>query len=86
MSSKLKTWRDINGIRVTRDRKSGTISIDQANYIQDILSRFNTSYCSVLATPMEATQQLTKKTCPSIKLNGALEFYVQVSSRIFVSM
>lgn len=76
------------GIRVTRDRKSGTISLDQANYIVDLLSRFNMSKCNALATPMDANQKLTKKMCPSNEeeakepyrqLVGALQFCVQVS-------
>lgn len=80
------------GIRVTRDRKSGTISLDQANYIKDLLSRFNMSNCNALATPMEVNQKLTKNMCPSNEeeakemmnapyrqLVGALQFCVQVS-------
>lgn len=53
------------GIRITRDRKSGTISLDQTNYIQDLLSRFNMSNCNSISNPMDPNQKLTKQMCPS---------------------
>lgn len=80
------------GIRVTRNRKSGIISLDQTNYIKDLLSRFKMDKCNDVTSPMDANQKLTKKMCPSTEeetkemlnvpyreLVGALQFCVQVS-------
>lgn len=95
MCKKMKDMGEISsvlGIRVTRNRKSGTISLDQTNYIKDLLSRFNMSDCNGLTTPMDANQKLTRMMCPSNEkeakemlnvpyrqLVGALQFLVQVS-------
>lgn len=80
------------GVRVTRNRKTGTISLDQTQYIKDILSRFNMSDCNPTVAPMDANQKISTKMCPSNEdeskqmkdvpyrqLVGALQFCVQVS-------
>jgi hypothetical protein len=57
--------RHILGIRVTRNKKEGTIHLDQKTYIQDILARFNMTECKQTVTPMEANAKLTKALCPT---------------------
>lgn len=52
------------GMRITRDVKSGSISIDQSQYIRNILDRFGMSDCNSLSTPMDANQKLTSDMCP----------------------
>lgn len=80
------------GVRVTRDRKKGNISLDQTHYIKNILSRFKMSDCNPTSAPMDTGQKISSKMCPSNdeersqmqdvpyrQLVGALQFCVQVS-------
>ncbi|KAE8187009.1 hypothetical protein CF336_g6746, partial [Tilletia laevis] len=46
------------GIRVTRDRKAGTIHLDQERYADEVLERFGMDKCKHAKTPMEAKNQL----------------------------
>ena len=54
----------ILGIRVTRDRKNGTIAIDQEQYINEILHRFVMDDCNPVSTPMDLNQKISSKMCP----------------------
>lgn len=49
------------GIRVTRDRKIGTLTLDQSVYIKNILKRFNMSECKPVSTPMVLNNKLLKE-------------------------
>jgi transposase InsO family protein len=44
--------RHILGIRVTRDKPSGTLTLDQGTYIESILDRFSMTNCNPAAVPM----------------------------------
>ena len=53
----------ILGIRITRDRIRGTISLDQTAYILKIVERFNMSSCHPVHTPLDASPP-THEDCP----------------------
>lgn len=53
------------GMRITRDQQAGTISIDQSQYIRDVLDKFNMLDCNPVSTPADINQRLTKDMCPS---------------------
>lgn len=56
--------RFVLGIQIRRDREKGSISIDQEQYIREILARFEMSDCNPVSTPMDHNQKLTKLMCP----------------------
>jgi len=41
------------GIRITRDRKKGKLTLDQQKYTEEILSKFNMLDCNPVYTPLE---------------------------------
>ena len=49
------------GMRVTRDRRAGTLQIDQETYAGEILARFNMQECKPVSTPLTTDQKLSKK-------------------------
>jgi hypothetical protein len=51
------------GTRVLRDRANNTITLDQSQYIDDVLRRFGMSNCHSVSTP--AVTRLTSDMCPS---------------------
>lgn len=53
------------GIRVTRDRKAGVISLDQMQYIADVLKRFNMDECKSASAPMDPNQKIAPKQIPT---------------------
>lgn len=53
------------GVRITRDKQSGAISIDQTKYIEDVLNRFSMSECKPVSTPMDVGQKLTSEMSPT---------------------
>lgn len=55
----------ILGMNVTRDRNRGTISIDQSNYIAEIIERFGMENNRPVSSPMNANVTLSKKMCPT---------------------
>lgn len=57
--------RYILGMHITRDREKGTISIDQHQYIKDVLMKFNMSDCNSVSTPVDVNQKLTNEMSPS---------------------
>lgn len=48
------------GMRVIVDKKNGTITLDQENYIEELLLKFNISDCKSAETPIEPKLNLTK--------------------------
>ncbi|CAH2100381.1 unnamed protein product [Euphydryas editha] len=49
------------GIRVTRDRKNKTLTLDQSVYVKSILNRFNMLDCKPVSTPMVPSNKLQKE-------------------------
>ena len=52
------------GMEVTRDRARRLLWISQEQYVKDVLSRFNMSFCKAHATPALDSVQLTAKSSP----------------------
>lgn len=52
------------GMRVRRDKRLGTISIDQTNYINEVLRRFDMQNCNPISTPMDHNQKLSIEMSP----------------------
>ena len=52
------------GLRITRDRKTRSISLDQEKYIQDVLSRFQMSSCTPANTPFASGTDLLASPSP----------------------
>lgn len=48
------------GIRVTRDRVKGTLTLDQSVYIKNVLKKFGMSDCKPVSTPMQSGFKLCK--------------------------
>lgn len=84
--------KQVLGIRITRDRKSGTISINQTQYLLDVLDRFRMSDCNPVSTPLDLNQKISLKFCPTSdnerqemakipyeQLIGCLQFAAQVT-------
>lgn len=80
------------GMRVIRDRKARKISIDQKQYIREILIRFGMEDCNGVSNPMDPNQKLSSsmgprndkekdemKTTPYRQLVGSLLFAAQIS-------
>jgi hypothetical protein len=49
------------GIHIQRDRDTGTISLDQEKYIEQVLSRFNMTECNGVSTPLDPNQDLFRE-------------------------
>lgn len=49
------------GVRVTRDRKNKTLTLDQSVYIKSILKRYNMVDCKAVSTPMVPNNRLLKE-------------------------
>ncbi|XP_055854637.1 uncharacterized protein LOC129918242 [Episyrphus balteatus] len=56
--------RFILGMQVQRDRGNGTISIDQEQYIKEILQRFGMMDSNPVSTPVDLNQIISKEMCP----------------------
>ena len=52
------------GMQITRDRKSETISINQSQYIQKVLDRFDMADCNSVSIPADPNQKLTAEMSP----------------------
>lgn len=50
--------KQILGINVTKDEKTGEIKLDQKHYIESIMKRFNMEECKPVATPMEVKNKM----------------------------
>jgi hypothetical protein len=53
------------GMRLTHDLSTGSISLDQEEYVIELLKRFNMVDCKTEATPHQPGVYLTKEFCPS---------------------
>lgn len=52
------------GLNVVRDRKRGTLSIDQHNYIDGMLKRFNMQESNPVTSPLDHNAKLSMEMCP----------------------
>lgn len=52
------------GLHITRDRRNGTVSLDQTGYINTILQKFDMETCNPVATPMDVSIKLIKEMSP----------------------
>lgn len=50
------------GLRINRDRKGGTLRLDQQHYIEEVLKRFNLNNCRPVATPADPGNKLEAST------------------------
>ena len=53
------------GIRIRRNRKEGSLTIDQEEYVQGILERFEMEGCKESAIPLATSLKLTKDMSPT---------------------
>eukprot|EP00252_Welwitschia_mirabilis_P018673 TRINITY_DN4156_c0_g1_i5.p1 TRINITY_DN4156_c0_g1~~TRINITY_DN4156_c0_g1_i5.p1 ORF type:complete len:1283 (+),score=262.04 TRINITY_DN4156_c0_g1_i5:125-3973(+) len=56
--------KQILGMRIERDRKSGKLWLSQSDYIHKVLKRFNMADCSPVSTPLAGHFKLSKEDCP----------------------
>lgn len=54
----------ILGVRITRDREKGTITLDQTAYINRILIRFDMQERKPVRSPLDPSQKLSNEMCP----------------------
>ena len=79
------------GIKVVRDREAGTLTLSQAQYIRQLITRFGLKNARPAKTPMEVCLKLQKeKTCqsslPYRQLIGGLMYAAVYSSRYCIFM
>lgn len=55
----------ILGMKITRDRKTGKLWLDQERYLTDILKRFNMEDCKSVNTPVDVNQKLSAEFSPT---------------------
>jgi hypothetical protein len=55
------------GIRISRDRDSKLIYLDQQNYLEKVLKRFKMEDCRPVSTPVSKGTILNKSMCPTTK-------------------
>lgn len=55
----------ILGVRITRDREEGSITIDQTHYIIEVLKRFGMVDCTAVSTPLDPNQQISASMSPT---------------------
>lgn len=55
----------ILGIRIMRDEEMKTISIDQTQYIREVLERFNMINCNAVISPLEPGIKISKEMSPT---------------------
>src|SRR4051794_40047081 len=53
------------GIEIERDRARRVIYLNQQQYIDNVLERFNMSECKRASTPMDVSVRLTKSQAPA---------------------
>lgn len=54
----------ILGMHIERDRRAGTISIDQHKYLEEVLAYFNMDGCNPVSTPVDIGTKLTGEMAP----------------------
>lgn len=47
------------GMRITRDRKRGTLRLDQEVYVREVLKKFNMTECKAVSAPLDTNQKLS---------------------------
>lgn len=57
------------GIRISRDRNSKLLYLDQEKYLDKVLKRFNMDICNSLSTPVCKGQSLSKSMSPQTKFD-----------------
>lgn len=77
------------GMRVRIDKESNVVTLDQEQYVEQLLEKFNMSNCKVASTPMECKLDIDKaETCddsiPYQQLIGSL-MYLSVLTRPDIS-
>uniref|UniRef100_A0A2N9F2S2 CCHC-type domain-containing protein n=1 Tax=Fagus sylvatica TaxID=28930 RepID=A0A2N9F2S2_FAGSY len=55
------------GIRISKDRDSKLIYLDQENYLEKVLKRFKMEYCRPMSTPVSKGTIFNKSMCPTNK-------------------
>lgn len=65
----LGTLKNCLGIKVTRDKSKGYLSLDQSEYVKTLLSRFGMENCKPVATPM----MLNEKFQTSLSSNECID-------------
>lgn len=80
----------ILGIRITRKKELKTITIDQENYVQRILKRFNMEDCNPVTNPLETGLKLSKDMSPTTEEEKAemkgIPYRQAVGSLLFLAM
>ena len=54
------------GMEIKRNRSSGTVTLNQSQYIKEVLGRFNMSVCKASRTPDQVGTHLSKTMSPSV--------------------
>jgi hypothetical protein len=78
----------ILGMRISRDRVTGTITLDQEIYINKLLKQFNLHDCNVAVTPT-STYVLSSNDCPTeeqIKLDNDYSNFRQLYQQMVGSL
>ncbi|OUC41357.1 integrase core domain protein [Trichinella nativa] len=77
------------GIRIMQDVENGTLSIDQEQYIEELLHRFRMSDCKGVKTPLDHNQALSKAMMPrsdeEIKQMHAVPYREAVGCLVYLS-
>ncbi|KAE8674463.1 CC-NBS-LRR class disease resistance protein [Hibiscus syriacus] len=74
--------KQILGIRIKRDTKSGTLMLSQAKYINKVLSRFNMQDVKPVSTPLGVHFRLSKEQSPNTEEERAHMVKVPYASAI----
>ena len=53
------------GMRITRTNREGPIFLDRAQYVEELISRFNMTSCNAISTPHQPGLYLSKAMSPS---------------------
>lgn len=56
------------GIKIERDRKNGSISLNQTQYLENTLNRYNMQECHAVTIPLDPNQKLSKGNCKEPKM------------------
>ncbi|KAE8703438.1 cytochrome P450 71A9-like [Hibiscus syriacus] len=78
----LGTAKQILGMRIKRDTKSGTLMLSQAEYINKVLSRFNMQDAKPVSTPLGVHFRLSKEQSPKTEEERAHMVKVSYASTI----
>jgi hypothetical protein len=74
------------GMKFTRNKKSGSITIDQKAYIESVLKRFDMADCNSKPTPMTPGLHLSKADCPEVPDKEQTRMYQQlIGSLMYIS-